>query len=227
MVKVNTTAKPCATVSGSFNANKTVELRDGLFPEFDRHWRIYGKTVTVFDAPNSHDIILGCDFLDELGIVIDFQNHQVRWINKIISIKSKPHWQNHTNGALALDRGYLDILDDDDIANDAFILDAKYKATTGREIASKQVHLTTEQQNLLATALENTQEFFDGNLEHYKHEKIHLEVKKRCRSCPFQSVLCSCKASRCFSQGTLPFGSHQCTQMMRSNRMDFAYIHHS
>jgi hypothetical protein len=47
MVKVNSTAKPCATVSGSFNANKTVELRDGLFPEFDRHRRIYGKTVIV------------------------------------------------------------------------------------------------------------------------------------------------------------------------------------
>ena len=178
MVKVNSTAKPCATVSGSFNANKTVELRDGLFPEFDRHRRIYGKTVTVFDAPNCpHDIILGRDFLDELGIVIDFQNHQVRWIDKIISMKYKNHWQNHTNWTLALDRGYLDILDDDDIADDAFILDAKYEATSGREVASKQVHLMTEQQNLLATALENTQELFDGNLGHYKHEKIHLEVE--------------------------------------------------
>ncbi|CAJ1962557.1 unnamed protein product [Cylindrotheca closterium] len=59
----------------------------------------------------------------------------------------------------------------------AFILDAEYKATTGREVAPKQVHLTTEQQNLLATALENTQELFDGNLGHYKQEKIHLEVE--------------------------------------------------
>ncbi|CAJ1939560.1 unnamed protein product [Cylindrotheca closterium] len=122
MVKVNTTAKPCATVSRSFNANKTVELRDGLFPEFDQHWRIYGNTVTVFDAPNCpHDIILGRDFLDELGILIDFQNHQVRWIDKIILMKSKTHWQNHTNWTLALDHGYLEILDDDDIADDAHI----------------------------------------------------------------------------------------------------------
>ncbi|CAJ1965724.1 unnamed protein product [Cylindrotheca closterium] len=101
----------------------------------------------------------------------------MRWIDKIISMKSKTYWQNHTNWTLTLDRGYLDILDDDDITDDAFILDAKYEATTGREVPSKQVHLTTEQQNLLATALENTQELFDGNLGHYKHKKIHLEVE--------------------------------------------------
>ncbi|CAJ1944709.1 unnamed protein product [Cylindrotheca closterium] len=84
-------------------------------------------------------------------------------------MKYKTHLQNHTNWTIALDRGYLDIF------NDAFILDAKYEATTGAEVASKQVHLTKQDQ--LATALENTRELFDGNLGHYKQEKIHLEAE--------------------------------------------------
>ncbi|CAJ1934780.1 unnamed protein product [Cylindrotheca closterium] len=93
----------------------------------------------------------------------------VKWIDKIISMKYKTHFQNHTNWTIALDRGYLDILDDNDMADNDFILDAKYEATTGVEVASKQVHLTKTQQDQLATALENTQELFDGNLGHYKH----------------------------------------------------------
>ncbi|CAJ1968270.1 unnamed protein product [Cylindrotheca closterium] len=109
--------------------------------------------------------------------MIDFQNHQVKWIDKIISMKYKTQFQNHTNWTIALDRGYLDILDDNDTADDAFILNAKYEATTGAEVASKQVHLTKQQQDQLATALENRQELFDGNLGHHKHEKIHLEVE--------------------------------------------------
>eukprot|EP00957_Ditylum_brightwellii_P171599 13064590-Ditylum_brightwellii.AAC.1 len=57
---------------------------------------------------------------------------------------------------------------------DAFILDAKYKATTGDEVAEKQSHLTEDQQRMLAQALKNTDELFDGKLGHYKPEKIHL-----------------------------------------------------
>ncbi|CAJ1946507.1 unnamed protein product [Cylindrotheca closterium] len=93
-----------------------------------------------------------------------------------VKIDPNTHFQNHTNWTIALDC-YLDILDDDDIADDAFILDAKYEATTGAEVSSKQVHLTKKQQDQFATALENKQELFDGNLGHYKHEKIHLEVE--------------------------------------------------
>ena len=168
------TIKPCTTVAGTFNANKTVKIRDGIFPELDRSRRIYGKTVTVFDSPNCpHDIILGRDFLSELEIIIDFKNYQVKWIDRHVSFKTKDHWGNHTNWTVALDRGYLDVLDDDD----AFILDAKYEATSGAEVAAKQAHLSRHQQELLAQALANTSELFDGKLGHYKHEQVHLELE--------------------------------------------------
>ncbi|CAJ1938503.1 unnamed protein product [Cylindrotheca closterium] len=76
---------------------------------------------------------------------------------------------------MALDRNVLDIYNDDD-ADDAFIMDAKYEATSGAEVADKQQHLTEDQRKLLAQALKNTDEIFDGQLGHYKHEKVHLEL---------------------------------------------------
>ncbi|CAJ1967704.1 unnamed protein product [Cylindrotheca closterium] len=45
------------------------------------------------------------------------------------------------------------------------------------DIILGRVHLTKQQQDQLATALEHTQKLFDGNLGHYKHDKIHLEVE--------------------------------------------------
>ena len=58
------------TANGKFNANKFVHLRDLYFPEFDKSKRIYGKRVQIFDNPNSsHDIILGRDYLLDLGFV--------------------------------------------------------------------------------------------------------------------------------------------------------------
>ncbi|CAJ1960596.1 unnamed protein product [Cylindrotheca closterium] len=77
--------------------------------------------------------------------------------------------------SMALDRDVLDIYDADD-ADDAFIMDAKYEATSGAEVADKQQHLTEDQRKLLAQALKNTDKIFDGQLGHYKHEKVPLEL---------------------------------------------------
>ncbi|CAJ1955430.1 unnamed protein product [Cylindrotheca closterium] len=55
-------------------------------------------------------------------------------------------------------------------------MDATYEATSGAEVADKQQHLTEDQCKLLAQALKNTDEIFDGQLGHYKHEKVHLEL---------------------------------------------------
>ena len=177
VIKKDATAKPCTTVAGTFNANESVKLRDGILPELNRNRKIYGVTATVFDSDTcSHDIIIGRDLLHDLGVVIDFANSHVKWMENVISFKHRLHWHNHTNWSLAFDRGILDILDDDE-ADDAFILDAKYEATTGKEVAEKQTHLTHEQRSLLAQALENTAELFDGQLGHYKYNQIHLELK--------------------------------------------------
>lgn len=177
-VKTLPNAKACTTVAGTFNANKTCQLRDFILPEFNRNRRHYGVTATVFDSPTCpHDVIIGRDLLHDLGIVLDFSNRYIKWRENVVSFKHFEHWKNHTNWALAFDQGIVDILDDDDHnCQDAFILDAKYEATTGDEVAEKQSHLTVDQRRMLAQALKNTDELFDGQLGHYKPEKIHLEL---------------------------------------------------
>lgn len=75
---------------------------------------------------------------------------------------------------MALDANYLDYLDD---ADDAFILDAKYEATSAKEVADAQKHLSQDQKDKLESALANTTELFDGKLGLYKAEEIHLEIE--------------------------------------------------
>ena len=173
-VKVDKNAKPCTTVAGTYNANKTTILRDGNLPEFDRHKRILGVTATVFDTPSCpYDIILGRDLLSDLGVIIDFANHHVKWMDKFIFMKPRSHFQHHTNYTMIFDDGVLDVLDD---AEDAFIMDAKYVATSPQEVADGQHHLTEIQRKNLAIALQNVSELFDGKLGRYKAEKIHLDL---------------------------------------------------
>ena len=140
---------------GTFNANVTTHLRGGILPEFDRYKSIYGVTAIVFDAPDCpHDVIMGRDLLNDLKMELNFNQGHIKWMDKIALMKKPNHWQNHTNWSLALDPGSLDVYDEDPTEpDDAFILDAKYEATSGSEVAQKQEHLTPEQRQQLAAAL--------------------------------------------------------------------------
>ena len=173
-VKIDKNVKPCTTVSGTYNANRSVKLRDGIFPEFDKHRRIYGLTATVFDEKTCpYDIIIGRDLLKDLGIIIDFTNHHVKWMENFIFMKPRTHFQHHTNYTAVFSKTVYDIFDEID---DAFILDAKYEATTPKEVADQQHHLTSQQKLLLQEALKDTAELFDGALGRYKGEKVHLDL---------------------------------------------------
>ena len=161
-VTTSAVSQPCTTVAGTFNANQTVNLRDGIFPEFDRHRRFDGVEATIFNSETCpYDIIIGRDLLHDLGFVLDFPNGHVRWMENFIFMKPRSHFHHHTNWTSVFDHGVLDVLDE---PQDAFIMDAKYEATSAQEVADRQVHLDENQRRLLAQALCNTDELFDGQL---------------------------------------------------------------
>lgn len=170
-------SKHFETIAGTFTAHESVKIRSLVLPEFDPGKEIYGCTAGVFDAPNCpHDVILGTDILLDIGFDILFSSGACTWMGKTVLMKAPGHWNRSTHVAMAFDDGFLDILDEDDDWFESFILDAKYEATSGAEVAAKQLHLTEAQRLLLAKALENTAELFDGKLGHYKETKVHLEV---------------------------------------------------
>jgi len=159
--------KSYSTIAGPFFANQSVVVQDFFFQEFDRSKTITGGSFKVFNAPECpHDVIIGRDVLAALGFIINLENGTVKWMENIVKMKSPDHWRSSLNTTMALDATYLDALDED-----AFILDAKYEATTPHEVAQAQKHLTKEQQDQLEKALANTEELFDGKLGHYKLKK--------------------------------------------------------
>ena len=56
------------------------------------------------------------------------------------------------------------------------LMDAKYEKTSPQEVASRQHHLSENQQLKLQQALEKVNVLFDGSLGHYPHRKVHLDL---------------------------------------------------
>jgi hypothetical protein len=57
------------------------------------------------------------------------------------------------------------------------ILDAKYEVVAPDEVAAKQKHLNRKQRRDLAALLKRYPKLFSGQLGHYPHRKMHIELK--------------------------------------------------
>ena len=135
------------TVVGPFAANKSIAVQDFILPEIDRSKRIQAGAFKVFDVPDCpHDVLLGREVLLALGMIIAFDTKAVKWMYQVVRMKKYDHWRSSTNTALALHANYLDSLHEDGLGN-AFILDAKYEATSARQVAEAQKHLNKDQQD--------------------------------------------------------------------------------
>ncbi len=58
------------------------------FPEFNRNIVIDKHPTLIVDSMNlQYNIILGANFLDKCGITLDYENHQVKWLEYTITPK--------------------------------------------------------------------------------------------------------------------------------------------
>ena len=67
--------------------------------------------------------------------------------------------------------------DDEFTDEEAYILDAKYKGISPKEVADQQKNLTEDKRRKLEKVLEKFPMLFDGKLSHYPHEKFHLDLE--------------------------------------------------
>jgi len=163
------------TIAGNLHSNRTVYMEKIVLPEFDRSRKIDGLTVHLFDSPCNYDIILGRDLLEKIGLIINFADRKMIWLDREVMMKTQNFWNNPASFYSVFD-------DDDDDSNDLFehftaqILDAKYDSTTTQEVIDKQTHLNEYQKAELKKVLDKYGTLFDGTLGHYPHYKVNLKV---------------------------------------------------
>ena len=76
------------TTQGTYQCNEAVLMSNLLLPEFVNGRKITNVTAQVFDSQKCpYDIILGRDFLDSIGLDIQFSTGSIKWLDTIIDMK--------------------------------------------------------------------------------------------------------------------------------------------
>ena len=126
---LNKTEHRINTIAGNLHSNRTVFMENIVLPEIDKYRKINGLTVHLFDSPGNYDIILGRDLLQKIGLIINFADRNMTWLDREVMMKIQYF---RTNPA-----SFYSIFDNDDDENDdlfenfaAQILNAKYDSTS-------------------------------------------------------------------------------------------------
>ena len=93
----------CETMAGTFQVKEFVKMRECMLPEFDKTKRIQGQEAMVFDAQCNYEVILGRDFLREVGIKMDFETGKVTWLDRTIDMKPRASWEQKNSFVFAGD----------------------------------------------------------------------------------------------------------------------------
>ena len=109
------------TLAGSFTANESVILKNVLLSEFHRTHHLDTLQAKIFDQTCRHDMILGQDLMNNLGIVLNFDLKSMEWNKAIVAMREHPINTSTTSLATKL---LLDAIDGSLDNNDGtFVLD--------------------------------------------------------------------------------------------------------
>ena len=186
------------TLAGNFTANEEIKLHNILLPEFHKTRRIQTLTSKIFDNRCRYEMSLGRNLMNDLGIVIDFNNKSMVWDGSTVSMRGYDH--NHEPTTLATNL-LLDILDSHLEANDSILMLDKpsdmnyqkkdmdlsgyktktihtslYKPSNLQDIVDKCVYLLPFQRKQLYSLLNQFHNLFDRHLKTFKGPPVHLEL---------------------------------------------------
>ncbi|MGH7954793.1 MAG: reverse transcriptase family protein, partial [Gloeomargaritales cyanobacterium] len=169
------------TTNGLMKSCSMVYLCDVHLPEFSKTCSLPEFEAYVYDDSNgrgSYDLILGRDFLFELGMTTCFQTKQMKWGEISVPFHRREHWRdlNHVKGLLDY-QPYRVEEREEDLFSSQVIQDSKYESADPSLIAATQDHLTVEERKKLSTLLQKYSKIFDGTLGKYPHEQVHLKLK--------------------------------------------------
>ena len=76
------------TTQGTYDCDEAVVLSNLSLPEFVNGRKITNLSAQVFDSENCHyDIILGRDFMESIGLDIQFSTGSIKWLDTIVDMK--------------------------------------------------------------------------------------------------------------------------------------------
>lgn len=187
------------TTQGTHVCNKLAFLSMAALPEFVSGQLIEGVKCHVFNSPLCrYDVILGQDFLQSIGMIIDYSTGTIKWLHNCINMKDIQYFdsisidqvcnegisKNNMFYQMHVDyqTNFLVDKEDDVICDDAWedfaaeILKRKYKKVDVEYVAKQQHHLKLEQKLQLQRTLEKYIELLNGKLGRYNGKKFHIDL---------------------------------------------------
>ncbi len=129
-------------------------------PQLSTSLIILKEVVVMPNLSSNYNMILGRDLISELGLMLDFKEHEIQYKHLTIPMESAKgdktiHFATNIQEPQATQEAVDRIKD---------ILDAKYAPVTCQEILDKKPHLTDTQKTTLKSVLEKHIKLFDGSL---------------------------------------------------------------
>ena len=76
------------TLAGTFTSNQEVQLEQVMLQEFFKTRKLDHINAKIFDTQCHYDMILGCDLLNDLGLILEFKNKSMEWDQAQIAMRS-------------------------------------------------------------------------------------------------------------------------------------------
>ena len=173
LISVQTTE--WTTVAGTFSTSKQTNVIFSLPTLHEK--RTVESVVHVTTKLENYDMILGRDLLQELGIILNFQDSTIQWEHAICPMRSTDKHTNYSIQAAIEDSKPLQ----EATSRMKQILEAKYEPADLNEVVHACKHLKTNERQNLHKLLSNYKDLFDGTLGHWKDELYHIELKENAK----------------------------------------------
>ncbi len=148
-------------------------------------------TAYVIESPCRYDLILGRDFLEATGMVLDFSKKKVLWDE--LSVAMKPMTLLDTGKEASFDAMMTELVNEEvqhlfetDCRNQItetygilflIIQPSDYHKTEIDDVVAKCTHLNDDKRDQLKQMLSKYGLLFNGELKKYTGKKIHLDVR--------------------------------------------------
>lgn len=159
------------TQAGEFVTKWTCSIKNVKLPQFNVH-RHFTFNAAMFSHKQGYDVILGRDFMTQLGMQILYDEGLFEWEGAKSTMTKKGHWSKNSD-AISIRTEACE-----EHCNTLNMIQELDNTTTA-SIVEEQTHLNAKQKRALKKIFDDHFSLFDNQLGKWKGEPIHLRLKKQ------------------------------------------------